>query len=150
MLDGGNIELYTIIHYLPPENKWRPFQDPILPSQVMSQSLNLVQKKISRDSSCKFMVFPRKPFVDTNHLNLQVLVISIKKYPSREYWPSIIQGKFQEVVVIKIRSKGIKRARTPWTTQLVHTGCIQATCIALALFGQSILHCNKTRHTAQL
>ncbi|MBW0583010.1 hypothetical protein O181_122725 [Austropuccinia psidii MF-1] len=48
----------------------------------------------------------------------------------------IFQGKFQEVIKHSISCQGIKYFSIPWTTQLVHTGCIQESCMALALLGQ--------------
>ncbi|MBW0531967.1 hypothetical protein O181_071682 [Austropuccinia psidii MF-1] len=71
----------------------------------------------------------RRAFEDPNHLSLQ------------ELGCIFFSGLFQGVINNSISCQGIKYFSIPWTPQLVHTGCIQATCMALALLGQFIFHC---------
>ncbi|MBW0461436.1 hypothetical protein O181_001151 [Austropuccinia psidii MF-1] len=66
----------------------------------------------------------------------------------RNYWPRILEGQFQEVVIIQISRQGIKDSSTFWTTQLVHTGGIQTTCMELAHLGKLKFHCGNSRPTA--
>ncbi|MBW0588658.1 hypothetical protein O181_128373 [Austropuccinia psidii MF-1] len=40
-----------------------------------------------------------------------------------------------------ISCQGIKYFNTPWTTQFIHTGLIQSTCMALTQLGRFIFHC---------
>ncbi|MBW0495867.1 hypothetical protein O181_035582 [Austropuccinia psidii MF-1] len=61
----------------------------------------------------------------------------------------ILQGVVSRSYQSSISFQGIKYSSTPWTTQLAHTGGIQATCMALALLGQFIFHCENLSHTAQ-
>ncbi|MBW0489476.1 hypothetical protein O181_029191 [Austropuccinia psidii MF-1] len=51
-----------------------------------------------------------------------------------------LRGQFQEAIKHSISCQGMKYFRIPWTTKLVHTGCIQESCMALALLGQFIFH----------
>ncbi|MBW0543510.1 hypothetical protein O181_083225 [Austropuccinia psidii MF-1] len=53
----------------------------------------------------------------------------------------LFQGPFSEVIHFSISCKGRKYLNTPWTTQLVHTGSNQSTCMSLAQLGHFIFHC---------
>ncbi|MBW0538657.1 hypothetical protein O181_078372 [Austropuccinia psidii MF-1] len=81
------------------------------------------------------------------NLSFRCLVFNLNSIPPREYWTRIHHRKFQEVVNHQSSYQGIKHSRTPWKTQLVHTGIIQTACMALAHLGQFIFHCGNSRHT---
>ncbi|MBW0508308.1 hypothetical protein O181_048023 [Austropuccinia psidii MF-1] len=55
--------------------------------------------------------------------------------------PGLFQGTFSEVINHSISCQVGKYLNTPWTTQLVHTGSNQESCMALAQLGQFIFHC---------
>ncbi|MBW0553770.1 hypothetical protein O181_093485 [Austropuccinia psidii MF-1] len=67
-------------------------------------------------SVLQFLAATRRPFGDPNHLALQELGCN--------FFSRLFQGKFQEVMNNSISCQGIKYFSIPWTTQLVHTGCI--------------------------
>ncbi|MBW0502819.1 hypothetical protein O181_042534 [Austropuccinia psidii MF-1] len=78
----------------------------------------------------------RRPFKDPNHLALQELG-----------WQFILdysKGRSQRLYIISISCQGIKYSNTPRTTQLVHTGGNQSTCMYLAQLGQFIFHCGNS------
>ncbi|MBW0556688.1 hypothetical protein O181_096403 [Austropuccinia psidii MF-1] len=54
------------------------------------------------------------------------------------------KGHSQILYFISISCQGIKYFNTPWTTQLVHTGGNQSTCMFLAQLGQFIFHCGNS------
>ncbi|MBW0588945.1 hypothetical protein O181_128660 [Austropuccinia psidii MF-1] len=69
-------------------------------------------------------------------------------WPCRSWVGNFIQdyskGHSQSLYIISISCKGIKYSNTPWTTQLVHTGVNQSTCMYLAQLGQFIFHCGNS------
>ncbi|MBW0522935.1 hypothetical protein O181_062650 [Austropuccinia psidii MF-1] len=56
----------------------------------------------------------------------------------------LFQGPSSEIIHHSIRCKGRKYFKTPWTTQLVHTGSNQSTCMSLEQLGQIIFHCGNS------
>ncbi|MBW0492005.1 hypothetical protein O181_031720 [Austropuccinia psidii MF-1] len=52
-------------------------------------------------------------------------------FPQGNIDPGSFKGNFNALVFIK---SVVKASSTPWTTQLVHTGCIQETCMKLAIW----------------
>ncbi|MBW0513891.1 hypothetical protein O181_053606 [Austropuccinia psidii MF-1] len=82
------------------------------------------------------MVAIRRPFKDPNHRPLQELGWKL----IQDYF----KGHSQRLYIISISCKGIKYFNTAWTTQLVHTGGNQSTCIYLAQLGQFIFHCGNS------
>ncbi|MBW0557539.1 hypothetical protein O181_097254 [Austropuccinia psidii MF-1] len=75
----------------------------------------------------------RRPFKDPNHLALQEL--------GWQFIQDYSKGHSQRLYIASISFQGIKYFNTPWTTQLVHTGRNQSTCMYLAPLGQFIFHC---------
>ncbi|MBW0562520.1 hypothetical protein O181_102235 [Austropuccinia psidii MF-1] len=83
----------------------------------------------------------RRPFKHPNHLALQELG-----------WQShsgLFQGYSQRLYSLSISFQGLKDFNTPWTTQLVHTGVNQSTCMSLAQLGQFNLSLWEFNHTVQ-
>ncbi|MBW0583300.1 hypothetical protein O181_123015 [Austropuccinia psidii MF-1] len=66
-------------------------------------------------------------------------------WPHRSWVGNFIQdyskGHSQRLYIISISCQGIKYFNTPWTTQLVHIGVNQSTCMYLAQFGKFIFYC---------
>ncbi|MBW0472388.1 hypothetical protein O181_012103 [Austropuccinia psidii MF-1] len=54
------------------------------------------------------------------------------------------KGSSQRLHNISISCQGAKYFNTPWTTQSVHTGSNQSTCMYLAQLGQFIFHCGSS------
>ncbi|MBW0553202.1 hypothetical protein O181_092917 [Austropuccinia psidii MF-1] len=54
------------------------------------------------------------------------------------------KGHFKRLYIRSVSFQGIKYFNTPWTTQLVHTGVNQSTCMYLAQLGQFIFHCGNS------
>ncbi|MBW0558159.1 hypothetical protein O181_097874 [Austropuccinia psidii MF-1] len=63
-------------------------------------------------------------------------------WPCRSWVGNFIQdyskGHSKRLYIISISCQGIKYFNTPWTTQLVHTGVNQSTCMYLAQLGKFI------------
>ncbi|MBW0502281.1 hypothetical protein O181_041996 [Austropuccinia psidii MF-1] len=53
-----------------------------------------------------------------------------------QFHSGLFQGHSQRLYSLSISCQGIKYFNTPWTTQLVHTGVDQSTCMYLAQSGQ--------------
>ncbi|MBW0466995.1 hypothetical protein O181_006710 [Austropuccinia psidii MF-1] len=83
----------------------------------------------------------RRPFKDPNHLALQEL--------GCQFHSGLFQGHSQRLYSPLISCQGINYFNTPWTTQLVHTGVNQATCMSLAQLGQFNLLLWEFNHTVQ-
>ncbi|MBW0571266.1 hypothetical protein O181_110981 [Austropuccinia psidii MF-1] len=66
----------------------------------------------------------RRLFKDPNHLALQEL--------GWQFHSELFQGNSHRLFNLSISFQGIKYSNTPWTTQLVHTGVNQSTCMSLA------------------
>ncbi|MBW0584619.1 hypothetical protein O181_124334 [Austropuccinia psidii MF-1] len=81
----------------------------------------------------QYMVAIRRPLKDPNHLAPQEL--------GWQFIQDYSKGHSQRLYIILISCQGIKYFNTPWTTQLVHTGGNQSTCMYLAQLGQFIFHC---------
>ncbi|MBW0556368.1 hypothetical protein O181_096083 [Austropuccinia psidii MF-1] len=64
-------------------------------------------------------------------------LISLTSYGGNQ---KTLQGS-QPPVSAGVGCQGIKYFNTPWTTQFIHTGLIQSTCMALAQLGHFIFHC---------
>ncbi|MBW0564266.1 hypothetical protein O181_103981 [Austropuccinia psidii MF-1] len=64
--------------------------------------------------------------------------------------PGLFQGPFSEVIYHSISCKGSKYFNTPWTTQLVHTGSNQASCMALAQLGPIHIPLLEFNHTVSI
>ncbi|MBW0499665.1 hypothetical protein O181_039380 [Austropuccinia psidii MF-1] len=66
-------------------------------------------------------------------------------WPCRTWVGNFIQDYFkghaQRLYILSISFQGIKYFNNPWTTQLVHTGVNQSTCMYLAQLGQFIFPC---------
>ncbi|MBW0503117.1 hypothetical protein O181_042832 [Austropuccinia psidii MF-1] len=66
-------------------------------------------------------------------------------WPCRSWVVNFIQdyskGHLLRLYILPISCKDIKYLNNPWTTQLVHTGFNQSTCMYLAQLGQFIFHC---------
>ncbi|MBW0474253.1 hypothetical protein O181_013968 [Austropuccinia psidii MF-1] len=110
-------------------------------SNQVPQVHHPILKEDFSHSVWKSIVPTRGPFEDTNHLTLRFWSFHFNSIPPRGYWNSIFQGRSQDFFNHQIGFQGIKHSRTPWTTQLVHTGGIKATCMALAYLAQFIFHC---------
>ncbi|MBW0521131.1 hypothetical protein O181_060846 [Austropuccinia psidii MF-1] len=78
----------------------------------------------------------RRPFKDPNPLALRELGWQLIQDYSK--------GHSQRLYIISISCQGIKYFNPPWTTQLVHTGGNQSTCMYLAHLGQFIFHCGNS------
>ncbi|MBW0474388.1 hypothetical protein O181_014103 [Austropuccinia psidii MF-1] len=69
-------------------------------------------------------------------------------WPCRSWVGNFIQDYFkgysQRIYILSISFQGIKYFNTPLTTQLVHTGVNQSTCMYLAQLGQFISHCGNS------
>ncbi|MBW0544313.1 hypothetical protein O181_084028 [Austropuccinia psidii MF-1] len=69
-------------------------------------------------------------------------------WPCRSWVGNFIQdyskGHSQRLYILLISCQGIKYFNTTWTTQLVHTGGIQSTCMYLAQLGQFIFYCGNS------
>ncbi|MBW0524334.1 hypothetical protein O181_064049 [Austropuccinia psidii MF-1] len=100
------------------------------------KSITHFEGSIFIHSVLQSLVATRRPFKNPYHLALQELGCI--------FFSGLFRGKFQEVIKHPISCQGIKYFSIPWTPQLVHTGCIQASCMALALFGQFIFHCGNS------
>ncbi|MBW0466973.1 hypothetical protein O181_006688 [Austropuccinia psidii MF-1] len=89
-------------------------------------------KQGSSSSVLHSMPVTRRPFKDPNSLSLLVLVFDLRTFQ---------EGYSKMFAEHQDSCQGIKHFSTRWTIQLVHTGCIQETCMALTLLGQLIFHC---------
>ena len=129
--------LYIIMHYFLSAIQWWLFQDPIPSFQIKVPKSNThFEGGLFNSSVWQSMAAIRRPFKDPNHLALQELGWKfIQNYP---------KGHFQRLYIISISCQGIKYFNTPWTTQLVHTGGNQSTCMYLAQLGQFVFHCGNS------
>ncbi|MBW0508208.1 hypothetical protein O181_047923 [Austropuccinia psidii MF-1] len=98
----------------------------IIPNQVPSSS-PFLKKDFSAIQSGNFLAATRRPFKDPNHpalqrLGCQLLIRTIKRAILRGYQYSPSLSRHQVFSI-------------PWTTQLVHTGSNQASCMALTQSG---------------
>ncbi|MBW0591838.1 hypothetical protein O181_131553 [Austropuccinia psidii MF-1] len=129
--------IYGIIYHYAPfllSNPMGTLSEPnyIIPNQVPSPS-PFLKKDFSAIQSGNSLVATRRPFKDPNHLALQRLgfqlfISTIMRKILRGY------QSFQSFSRHKVFS-------IPWTTQLVHTGSNQSSCMALAQLCQFIFHC---------
>ncbi|MBW0491466.1 hypothetical protein O181_031181 [Austropuccinia psidii MF-1] len=87
------------------------------------------------------MAVIRRPFKDPIHLALQEL--------GWQFNSGLFQGNSQRLYILSISCQGIKYFNTPWTTQLVHTGINQSTCMDLAQLGQFNLALWEFNHKVQ-
>ncbi|MBW0589838.1 hypothetical protein O181_129553 [Austropuccinia psidii MF-1] len=81
----------------------------------------------------------RRPFKNPNHLALQEL--------GWQFHSGLFQGHSQRLYSLSISCQGIKYFNNPWTTQLIHKGFNQATCMSLAQLGQFNLPLWELNHT---
>ncbi|MBW0588755.1 hypothetical protein O181_128470 [Austropuccinia psidii MF-1] len=108
--------------------------DPIPSFQIKVPNSNAhFEGGLLNSSVWKFMAAIRRPFKDPNHLALQEL--------GWQFIQDYSKGRSQSLYIISISCQGIKYFNTPWTTQLVHTGRNQSTCMYLAQLGQFVFHC---------
>ncbi|MBW0545226.1 hypothetical protein O181_084941 [Austropuccinia psidii MF-1] len=98
----------------------------VIPNQVPSPS-TFLKKDFSAIQSGDSLAATRRPFEDPNHLALQRLGCHLL---IRTIMRAILRGYqfFQSFSRNQVFS-------IPWTTQLVHTGSDQASCMALAQLG---------------
>ncbi|MBW0574493.1 hypothetical protein O181_114208 [Austropuccinia psidii MF-1] len=104
----------------------------VILNQVPSPS-PFLKKDVSANQSGNSPVATRRPFKDPNHLALQRLGCHLL---IRTIMRAILRGhqSFQSLSRHQVFS-------IPGTTQLVHTGSNQASCMALGQLGQFIFHC---------
>ncbi|MBW0576306.1 hypothetical protein O181_116021 [Austropuccinia psidii MF-1] len=104
----------------------------VIPNQVPSQS-SFLKKDFSAIQSGNSLVATRRPFKEPSNLALQRLGCHLL---IRTIMREILRGyqSFQSFSRNQVFS-------IPGTTQLVHTGSNQASCMALAQLGQFIFHC---------
>ncbi|MBW0553458.1 hypothetical protein O181_093173 [Austropuccinia psidii MF-1] len=101
----------------------------VIPNQVPSPS-PFLKEDVSAIQSGNSLAASRRPFEDPNHPALQRLGCPLL---IRTIMRAILRGyqSFQSLSRHQV-------FRIPWTTQLVHTGSNQTSCMAL---GQFIFHC---------
>ncbi|MBW0541045.1 hypothetical protein O181_080760 [Austropuccinia psidii MF-1] len=85
---------------------------------------------------CSSMTAIRRPFKDPNHLALQEL--------GWKFIQDYFKGHSQRLYIISISCQGIKYFNTPLTTQFVHEGSNQSTCMYLAQLGRCVFHCGNS------
>ncbi|MBW0508940.1 hypothetical protein O181_048655 [Austropuccinia psidii MF-1] len=104
----------------------------VIPDQVPNPS-PISKKDFSAIQSGNSLAATRIPFKDPNHLALHGLGCH---FLIRTILRAILRGdqSFKSLSMHQVFS-------IPWTTQLVHTGSNQGSCMALAQLGQFIFHC---------
>ncbi|MBW0508497.1 hypothetical protein O181_048212 [Austropuccinia psidii MF-1] len=140
---GAYMVLYTIMHHFCSAIQWRRLQDQIQQLKIkVSKSNAHFEGGFFNSSVWQSMAAIRRPFKDPNHLPLQEL--------GWQFHSGLFQGHSRRVYSLSISFQGIKYLNTPWTTQLVHTGVNQATCMSFSQFGQFNLPPWEFNYTVQL
>ncbi|MBW0564296.1 hypothetical protein O181_104011 [Austropuccinia psidii MF-1] len=103
-----------------------------IPNQI-PKSITHCEASLFSHSVLKSLEATRRLFKDHNHLARQELGCT--------FFQDYSKGSFKRLLVIQSFVNASSTSVFPWTTQLVHTGGIQASCMALALLGQFIFHC---------
>ncbi|MBW0521981.1 hypothetical protein O181_061696 [Austropuccinia psidii MF-1] len=104
----------------------------VIPYQVPSPS-PFSKKDFSAIQSGNSLAATRRPFEDPNHLALQRLGCHL-----------LIRTKMRAILTGYQSFQSLSRHQVfsiSWTTQLVHTGSNQASCMALAQLGDFMFHC---------